>query len=92
MMTSAEPNAVTGRLGADDDTPVTDPGPGERSGLSSVVAAELMDDAAQMIDAEAAPSGTVEDMPEFALGDDPKRPMHGSVSGEFEENEENKAG
>jgi hypothetical protein len=81
MATSTEPNAVTGRIGSE-DAELSDPGPGERSGLSSVVAAELMDDTMAAVDAEQA----IEEMPEFGVGDDPEHPIHGSMAGEFEQN------
>lgn len=77
----AESNAVTGRVDPEDGTP-SDPGPGERSGISSVVAAELMDDTMRAVDVEE----TVEETPAFAVGDDPAHPIHGSMAGEFEAN------
>ncbi|NQX28257.1 hypothetical protein HQQ81_12990 [Microbacteriaceae bacterium VKM Ac-2854] len=81
MATSTEANAVSGRIGSDDET-LSDPGPGERSGISSVVAAELMDDTVTAIDVEQA----IEEMPAFGVGDDPAHPIHGSMAGEFEQN------
>lgn len=77
----AEANAVTGRVGTDDGQ-LSDPGPGERSGVSSVVAAELLDDTMAAVDAEEA----IEEMPTFGVGDDPAHPIHGSMAGEFEGN------
>ncbi|WP_146083016.1 hypothetical protein [Rathayibacter sp. AY1E8] len=66
--------------------PESDPGPGERSGLSSRIAQELLEDGFGL-DAsdEEPPSRAVEiDDPARAVGDDPAQPVHGSMSGEFE--------
>ncbi|NQX12709.1 hypothetical protein HQQ80_13815 [Microbacteriaceae bacterium VKM Ac-2855] len=85
MPSSLEANAVTGRIGA--EAAVSDPGPGERSGLSSVVAAELLDDTLQTVESEqAVVEETVDQVPSFGVGDDPAHPLHGSMAGEFEQN------
>jgi hypothetical protein len=66
---------------------LTDPGPGERSGLSSRIAEDLLDGVSEMIggDADLAPGRAVEiDDPARAVGDDPAHPIHGTLRQEFE--------
>ncbi|KZX20061.1 hypothetical protein [Rathayibacter tanaceti] len=66
--------------------PETDPGPGERSGLSSRIAQELLEDGFGLDSAgDPPPARPVEvDDPARSVGDDPDDPIHGSMSGEFE--------
>ena len=87
---AATPSGLEEAFAAPRDA-LSDPGPGERSGLSSRIAEELLDDglgpfAADAGDAPLASSRAVEvDDPARAVGDDPAHPIHGSMAGEFEE-------
>ena len=81
-----EPTGLEAALAAPVD-PLTDPGPGERSGLSSRIAEELLDGVSETIGGDAAPALTRSaeiDDPARAVGDDPAHPIHGTFSGEFE--------
>ncbi|NRG40560.1 hypothetical protein GTU73_04120 [Rathayibacter sp. VKM Ac-2804] len=81
-----EPTGLEAALAAPVDA-MTDPGPGERSGLSSRIAEELLDGTSEMIGGDAAPALTrsVEiDDPARAVGDDPAHPIHGTLRQEFE--------
>lgn len=90
------PEGVTSGLDEALDAPEDprgDPGPGERSGLSSRIAEELLDGMPEdLAGAGAAPDAAVPDVaraveiddPSRAVGDDPARPIHGSFAEEFE--------
>ncbi|MBF4461393.1 MULTISPECIES: hypothetical protein [unclassified Rathayibacter] len=67
--------------------PRSDPAPGERSGLSSRIAHEILDDLAVDDGGPGAASArAVEtDDPASAVGDDPAHPLHGSFAAEFEQ-------
>ena len=87
-----EPEAGRERTGLEEAlaAPVdslTAPGPGERSGLSSRIAEELLDGVSDTIGGDAAPAlrrAPEIDDPARAVGDDPAQPIHGSFSAEFE--------
>jgi hypothetical protein len=96
---SSGPDAPEGRTtGLDEalDAPIDprgDPGPGERSGLSSRIAEELLDGIPEdLAGAGAGPAAAAPDLaraveiddPSRAVGDDPDRPIHGSFAEEFE--------
>ncbi|WP_139344544.1 hypothetical protein [Rathayibacter sp. VKM Ac-2630] len=75
------------------EDPLGDPGPGERSGLSSRIAEELLDGLPEdLAGAGAGPVTAAPDLaraveiddPSRAVGDDPARPIHGSFAEEFE--------
>lgn len=84
-----EPSGLEKAVAAPID-PATDPGPGERSGLSSRIAEELLDDGLGPFEedeagATSAPARAVEiDDPARAVGDDPAHPIHGTLAQEFE--------
>lgn len=84
-----EPSGLEKAVAAPID-PATDPGPGERSGLSSRIAEELLDDGLGPFEADepgeaTVPARAVEiDDPARAVGDDPAHPIHGSMAQEFE--------
>lgn len=85
----AAPSGIDQALAAPAD-PLSDPGPGERSGLSSRVAEELLDDGAygpeDIVDPDTSTTRAVEiDDPARAVGDDPAHPIHGTMSAEFEQ-------
>lgn len=83
-----EPSGLEQALAAPGDA-LSDPGPGERSGLSSRIAEEILDDGWEQSTGEGT-TGAPERAPEIddparAVGDDPAHPIHGSMAGEFEE-------